>query len=460
MRLGLLDAAEERAEPALDITAAWHTLSCRVERVLAGDHSQEPQVARLSMPVRDVEPLAWLRGQQSYPKLYWLGRDDGLEVAAAGAADVREEVPASPRARYFGGMRFDPGVEAGKRWRAFGKGRFVLPRFELYPRADVSGGSVLVLNLMLPRDAERLEEVLEEIENLEEPRESPFALTPPLSRENSPGWPGWKVGVERALSEFGERRLGKVVLARRSQFVFGEQPDPLAFAESLRETTPGCFRFYVEPERGAAFFGASPERLFRREGRTLLSEAVAGTRPRGDSDADDEELREELLESRKDLSEHAYVRESIREKLENLCERLEVDPRPSEMKLAQGRHLLSRVRGTLREDVTDAEVLAALHPTPAVGGHPKEKALALIRELEPFDRGWYAGPIGWVGADEAEFAVGIRSGLLRGRELAMFFGNGVVPGSTPAGEWAELEQKLASFTKVFGLERSFRHAAP
>lgn len=446
------------------MAVARRELARRASRVLEGSRAEERQVARLSMPVRDVEPLAWLRGQRAYPKIHWLGRDDGFEVAAAGAADVRENIPANARARYFGGMRFDPGVEAGEDWKAFGAGRFVLPRFELHPRADASGGSVLVVNLMLPHDADRREEVLEEIAALEEPREGLFVPTP-VSREDEPGLSAWKSGVERALSEFGSGRLGKVVLARRSRFLFGEKPDPLDFAEGLREAAPGCFRFYVEPERGTAFFGASPERLFRREGRDMVSEAVAGTRPRGESDADDEELRQELLSSQKDLSEHAFVRESIRENLGGLCERLEVDSQPSEMKLAQGRHLLSRVKGTLREDVTDSEALAALHPTPAVGGYPKEEALEVIRTLEPFDRGWYAGPVGWVGADEAEFAVGIRSGVARGRELALFFGNGVVPGSTPAGEWAELEQKLAGFTKALGLERSHderssRHAAP
>jgi menaquinone-specific isochorismate synthase len=127
------------------------------------------------------------------------------------------------------------------------------------------------------------------------------------------------------------------------------------------------------------------------------------------------------------------------------------------MKLARGRHLRSKVHGTLREGVTDAVLLDALHPTPAVGGHPRDEALEEIRALETFDRGWYAGPVGWIGAEDSEFAVGIRSGLVRGGTLALFSGAGIVAGSVPDEEWAEIEQKIGDFTGTFGLEQG--HAA-
>jgi menaquinone-specific isochorismate synthase len=103
-------------------------------------------------------------------------------------------------------------------------------------------------------------------------------------------------------------------------------------------------------------------------------------------------------------------------------------------------------------------VLRALHPTPAVGGYPNGEALEEIRAFEPFDRGWYAGPIGWIGADAAEFAVGIRSGLVRGSRLALFSGAGIVEGSVPEDEWAEIEQKIGDFTGMFGFDPARRAA--
>jgi menaquinone-specific isochorismate synthase len=325
--------------------------------------------------------------------------------------------------------------------------------------------TTLACNLVMPRDAARAEELLDEVESLSLPegQEAPLvnqsALSVPLSRRDTPAREGWGESLETALRAFSSGKMEKVVFARRVEFQFEDDLDPVALLEGLRDATPGCFHFLVEPEEGVAFVGASPERLFRRDGRGILSEAVAGTRPRGASALDDTELGEELLGSAKDQAEHSFVRVGIRESLGPLCEDLAVDVRVSEMKLARGRHLVSRIRGTLREGVADGEVLAALHPTPAVGGYPKETALEEIRAVEPFDRGWYAGPVGWLGADGAEFAVGIRSGLVRGDTLALYSGAGIVEGSTPEGEWAEIEQKIGDFTGMFGLDPT-KHPEP
>ncbi len=440
---------------------ARRILTDGVKRALSKVADSETQVMSLAAPVEPLDAFRWIRGQRIWPRLYWAGRDAGSEVVAAvGEADSRDgafpdrlSATAPEGLRYYGGMSFDPGRRPGENWEAFGALRFVLPRFEL--RAD-TGGSTLICNLLLPQDAGNEEDILRQIERLAFPpgMESGFpdrALPAPAHRTDVPGRRGWERNIGRALAAFAGGSLEKVVLARRVEFGFEEELDSLLLAESLAAVTPGCFHFYFEPEAGTSFVGASPERLFRREGSRILSEAVAGTRPRGASETSDEELRDELLHSKKDLSEHEYVRRSIRKTLESFCEEMEMEQCPSEMKLAQSRHLVSKIRGRLREGVTDADLLGALHPTPAVGGHPREEALELIHELEPFDRGWYAAPIGWVGTDGAEFAVGIRSGLVRERKLALFSGNGIVPGSDPAEEWVELEQKISGFAKVLGI---------
>jgi menaquinone-specific isochorismate synthase len=446
-----------------------HALSSAAGALPETVAAPEERVMRVEAPVgssaRLAHPLRWLRAQRLTPKLYWSGREGGAAVAAVGAADSHEgeaweDAPAlwkrlapllasgEPGVRYYGGLRFDPGREPDAEWASFGAYRFVLPRFELVARG---GETTLVCNLVLPRDGERRDEILEEIEHLTFPGDQ-GAETPeaPVTRADSPDPATWKRNVEKALAAFAEGRLGKVVLARRTVLEFDADVDATLVAERLEATTPGCFQYYIEPEMGSAFLGASPELLFRREGRLLRSEAVAGTRPRGSSAADDAGLREELLGSAKDLSEHAYVRTSIEEMLGALCDELEVEEGVSEMKLTSRRHLVSRVRGTLRASVTDADVLGALHPTPAVGGYPRVEALEELRSLEPFDRGWYAGPVGWIGAGGSEFAVGIRSGLVRGRTLALFSGAGIVAGSVPKDEWTEVEQKIGDFTRIFG----------
>ncbi|WP_143528224.1 isochorismate synthase [Rubrobacter xylanophilus] len=450
--------------------ARWR-LAGEVSRALSGvrleEGGAEERVVRLSVPVGEVDPLLWLAAQRPGCRMYWSARGGGFEVAAAGEADVLAggpgEYPAALRkrqglllagdggTRYYGGARFDAARESDSGWAPFGAYRFVLPRFELRVREEMRE---LACNLVLPRDVGRQDEILAWLEALPFPSEEvgPSAFPAPLRRLDTPRLSGWRSGVGRALGAFREGRMGKVVLARRVDFDFEGPLDAPALARALRDVTPGCFHFYLEPEEGVAFLGASPERLYRREGRSVTSEAVAGTRPRGGSEADDRALGGELLGSEKDREEHAYVLRSIREELGSLCESLRVDGDVSEMRLATRRHLVARLRGILHPGVTDADLLEALHPTPAVGGYPREAALAEIRSSEPFDRGWYAGPVGWIGAGGAEFAVGIRSGLVRGSRLALFSGAGIVRGSDPEEEWAEIEQKISDFAGILGLE--------
>jgi len=219
----------------------------------------------------------------------------------------------------------------------------------------------------------------------------------------------------------------------------------------LETATPGCYHFAVRPANGPAFVGASPERLFRREGRCVVSEAVAGTRPRGDTEEEDARLRRELLQSPKERREHAFVEKAIREDLTQVCTSVQSPNGTGELALARGCHLHSQLTGTLRSGTTTTDLLEKLHPTPAVGGVPTDDAVAAIRAQEPFDRGWYAGPVGWIGREAAEFAVGLRAGLVEETQIALFSGAGIVDGSVPDREWEEIEQKIGDFAAIMGV---------
>jgi menaquinone-specific isochorismate synthase len=262
--------------------------------------------------------------------------------------------------------------------------------------------------------------------------------------------------VREALHAIAGGALRKVVLARRTALGFDAPLDPVHLLSRLCPLAPEGFAFLIEPQGAGAFVGVSPERLFRQRGREVQSEAVAGTRPRASAAAADAALRDELLQSEKDRREHALVQHHVRDALRPLCESLEEhDAAP--LTLRNGRHLYARLEGRLETGVLPADVLHALHPTPAVGGLPTGAARRFIREHEPFDRGWYAAPVGWVGLEEgapaAELAVGIRSGLVRAEErggrLDLFAGAGLVEGSVPEKEWDEVEHKLGNFTALF-----------
>ncbi|HEX5700163.1 MAG TPA: chorismate-binding protein, partial [Rubrobacter sp.] len=299
--------------------ARW-LLADRVSRALSDARLESladpvERIVCLAVPAGRVDPFRWLSEQRMFPKVYWSGREDRAGVAAVGIADLREasvsEGPGSlskdlsslpdsgvSGARYYGGARFDPLGRPDEEWAAFGAYRFVLPRFELHAGEKET---ILVCNLVLPRDTDEASKIAQEIEVLSLPEGTYGAPLPaPVLREDSPDLRGWRENVERALAAFSEGRLGKVVLARRAEFGFCGDLDPTLLLESLKAATPGCFHFYAEPESGTAFLGASPERLFRRDGRMLETEAVAGTRPRGVSAAEDEGLRDDLLHSAKD----------------------------------------------------------------------------------------------------------------------------------------------------------------
>ncbi len=441
-------------------------LSGRVADVLAR-LTDELHVARLVVPLPPIDPLTWLSAQRILPRIFWSGRDDQVATAAIGEADrcfgaddagfhtLRSQLDqimphSDTNVRYFGGFRFDLEAAVAGEWEEFGTFTFTLPRFELSLQDE---RAVLACNLILPRDAGRLHEIQESIDQLAFPLDQKNdALPLPTKREDLPDRSGWERNVGWALERFRRDDLQKIVLARRADFEFAEDLDHFAILRKLRASTANSFYFGFQYLDGEAFLGATPERLFRRSGRRIWTEAVAGTRPRGTGPAEDARILEELLSSEKDQREHRYVRDSIRENLSPLCDSFYIDETASKMELARGWHLVSRSRGVLMENVHGSEVMAALHPTPAVGGHPTADALNAIRALEPFDRGWYAGPVGWIGSEGAEFAVALRCGLVRHNVLSLYSGAGIVEGSDPDAEWDEIEQKISDFVKVFGLD--------
>lgn len=451
-------------------SAVRRQLAHRVQHALAPrTHGSPPCVTRVSVAVDAIDPFAWLQAQPMTEQLYWRGRGAASAVAAVGAADVlmgRHPEPAgralahrlrarfrqmreAPSLRYYGGWAFDPAQSLDDGWAAFGTHRFVLPRFELHPTAD---GALLHCNLVAPDDTERLDVLLTAIDHLVMPAAKPPAELPPaVARTDQPGRAGWIDMVRWALGAIEAERLDKIVLARRTQFDFVDALSPSELLRRLYEATPNCFHFLFQPAASTAFLGASPERLFCRTDRRIRTEAVAGTRSRGDSAQADAALRDELMESEKDRREHAFVADAIRERLDALCTTVQQDGSTSELRLARGRHLRSQFEGTLREGITSLDVARTLHPTPAIGGVPTGEAVQAIREQEPFARGWYAGPVGWIGPDAAEFAVAIRSGLVRGNTLALYSGAGIVDGSVPEQEWDEIEQKIGDFAAVLDL---------
>jgi menaquinone-specific isochorismate synthase len=267
----------------------------------------------------------------------------------------------------------------------------------------------------------------------------------------------WRDRVARALAAIGRPArdgtgLDKVVLARMLRGLAGEErPDPLALLARLAASQPRSYCFLVEPEPGVAFVGASPERLYRRTPASVTCEALAGTRARAGSPEADAALGAELRRDPKERHEQRLVTDWIRVRLGRLCEAVTCDDEPSVVETTTLQHLRTTIRGRPREGVTDAALLDLLHPTPAVCGVPLSPARRWIEQSERFDRGLYAGPVGWMSRDASEVAVAIRSALISGREVRLYAGAGLVTGSEAEREWRETEGKMRALRAL--LER-------
>jgi menaquinone-specific isochorismate synthase len=195
--------------------------------------------------------------------------------------------------------------------------------------------------------------------------------------------------------------------------------------------------------------GVSPELLYIRNGDKIFTEALAGTRPRGKDNIEDVKLELDLKKDRKEQQEHRWVSREIEHNLNEICSDWTRLSHEDVVKWAFVQHLQTNFEGILKDAITDGQILKEFHPTPAVAGLPRELALKHIEILEKFDRGWYAGPIGWLSKDKAEFAVALRSALLQSTEAIVYGGAGIVKGSEPLKEWNEIENKLMNFTNLF-----------
>jgi salicylate biosynthesis isochorismate synthase/menaquinone-specific isochorismate synthase len=252
----------------------------------------------------------------------------------------------------------------------------------------------------------------------------------------------YEQAVARAVERIRAGELEKIVLAREVRAHSPREHDPAAVLGALRELFPACYCWCVgTPE--AAFVGASPELLVRRDGQRAQTVALAGTTRRSADPAVDDHLGEQLLGSAKDREEHLIVARRIERTLEPVSLWVAAADDPVIVKVHNVQHLATPIRAQLSDPIPTVELAGLLLPTPAVGGEPRDAALPLIPALEGLDRGWYAGAVGWTDlAEDGEFCVALRCALLRGRIAHLYAGCGIVRDSVPADELAETEVKL------------------
>jgi isochorismate synthase len=361
-------------------------------------------------------------------------------------ADEPRGLPAGAGGVWVGGFAFDPEGGGSSTWSSLPPASLILPEVSLCRSGDET---FLTVNAIVHRGDDPGETAAKLSARLNGLRADPLPLLDPhptsrieISSARPPG------EFERMIAAATERiragEMSKIVLAREVLVSAGAAHDPAAVFSAMREQFPSCFCFCCgTPE--AAFIGASPELLLRRSGASVSTVALAGSTRRSSDPAVDDHLGEQLLRSDKDRREHAIVAERIARSLRQHAVWVEAGEEPEIVKVANIQHLATPIVAQLADPRSAVELAGMLHPTPAVGGEPAAAALAAIAELEQMDRGWYAGPVGWMDATEdGEFCVALRSALLRDREAHLYAGVGVVAGSDPAAELAETEIKLGA----------------
>lgn len=363
----------------------------------------------------------------------------------------------NPGPRYCVGYSFDPERKPDWRiWHGFPAAYFLLPKATLVKEGDrhfltynlltrASSDPKIILNAA--RDLNQ--KINRALQREPDAKKWDVAIVPDEEKEQEEN-EAYRSLVSSATEAVRGGQFEKVVAARqreiRAKLVF-HVPDAL---EQLRQEYPDCY-IYCIGRHNMTFLGASPEQLVKLDDKQVSTVCLAGSIRRGETPEEDEQLGQQLLDSGKDRHEHDVCVRAIRESLEPLCSELDVPESPELMSVSNVHHLRTPIHGTLSNGATLVQLIEKLHPTPAVGGYPKDEAVTFLRENEGFDRGWYAAPLGWIDSHgNGEFIVTLRSALIRGPRAYLYAGCGIVSESDADQEMAESEVKLWPMLKALG----------
>jgi menaquinone-specific isochorismate synthase len=434
----------------------------------------------ITIPFENTDPLAVLElaGDKNGFQFYWEHPDEAIAIAA-GNSVLRIKARGMDRYRnisrhisswkdqtveycefdhtlngvfYLGGFSFFD-QKARTDWQFFDSASFVVPEWIF-----VRDGQLCLLTIIRKLDAtENAEEVcnnlLKHIEELRKCIQSGIKgdFFPVYDQDELQFDPvetrydylRWKEEITLATRMIAEKTFGKIVVARSLDIQASREITSTRVVNQLRKEYPSCYSFLIQMNGSATFLGSSPERLFSYRPSVILTEALAGSISRGKTATEDAILEKKLLQSRKDLEEHQFVVNAISEKIRNYAKYLEIPNQPGIKKFPNVQHLYTPISVWFNKEINPFELIELLHPTPAVGGYPGADSMRYIQQLEHFERGWYAGPMGWYNnRNRGEFLVGIRSGLIRKDKASFFAGCGIVADSNAETEWDETKLKL------------------
>jgi menaquinone-specific isochorismate synthase len=439
----------------------------------------------VSIPAPGVDTAVFLQRALGQPRFFWGEANGGLILAGFGIAadlfawgtDRFSQIQAQAQAlfadaaihdasqplagpRLFGGFSFSDDFTPDNTWSIHYPAQFILPHYQL---AQHNGESWLTLNAILPSD-EASESLLPELRAALAARLELFLTQ---SREGAKGskekakaqridypmsYADWAAMITEATQTMRSGPLNKVVLSRVCEIRYAQKVDVDGALAYLNTSYPDCYRFLFEPRPFHAFYGATPELIVGVNGRSLTTMGLAGSIGRGKTQAEDATLANELLNSAKNQHEHTLVVQSIRRRLAPLTHDLTIPEQPGILQLGYIQHLFTPIQATLKTAVGVLPILQNLHPTPALGGQPRELAMPFISQAEPVPRGWYGAPVGWLDHNlDGAFGVAIRSAITQDRRVWLYAGAGIVADSDPQAEWEETALKFRPMLNALGI---------
>ena len=438
-----------------------------------------PRLATVTMPAPDLRPDGFLRQAAGEERGFWArgGRwvahrgvaaelrgagpttDRFKEVAAAARRltsepILPEDTARAPRVRFYGGFSFRSDHIADGVWAEFPSWLFHVPVFEL--EGDGSGDAWLRARELvrtgedsdvftrLRQRAEALRAELETLADLPAP-----ATSSAEGRSTATDRASWEGVVRESLHAIHDGVVSKAVLARTLDVDLDREGDAADVVARLWDVNRDSHVFLFEPSAGSALVGAAPETVATLRDGVFHATAVAGSIRRGDTPREQAELAARLLASDKDRAEQGIALDDMVGRLETVAQQIRTDPQAHVLTLARIQHLETEIRASVPGGVGVLDLLRLLHPTPAVCGLPRDAAMAFLAEEEPFERGWYAGPVGWFDAEgNGVFAPALRTGVSTGSGWRLFAGAGIVKGSVPALEWEETAIKFETMLEA------------
>ncbi|WP_437890370.1 isochorismate synthase MenF [Phytobacter sp. V91] len=412
---------------------------------LSADFAHAPGLAVFDVPfaLNDAfDPLSWMASQSCFPQFYWQQRSGEDEASAMGALVCFSSLPLAQQflrqhpqqdLRIWGLNTFNPQ-----------QGELFLPRLEWFRQ-----GARATLRLIVHSETSVRNDVQSAKDfllSLISTKALPDIPQPLPEQTHTPDKASWQRLVAQATEAIACGEMEKVVLARATDHRFERPVTAASLMAASRRLNHHCFHYYMAFSQQQAFLGSSPERLWRRRGVALRTEALAGTVVSHHDDAEALRLGEWLMTDDKNQRENMLVVEDICQRLQHAVATLSVLP-VQIVRLRNVQHLRRCIWTELAGE-DDAQCLSLLQPTAAVAGLPRVAARAFIQQAEPFSRDWYAGSAGYLSLRQSEFCVSLRCAMVNEDNVRLYAGAGIVAGSDPTQEWQEIENKAAGLRSL------------